>query len=93
MLQEMDDAMMDYYGNTLEKAMEEISKYTDQMDHLNSVMDHYSSIMSIMGKEKDYKSMGTILRGQAQLAEDRLAAAEATFNMLTDQKNDSYKKW
>jgi len=29
----LDKAMMDYYGNTLAAAGEEIAKYTDQMEH------------------------------------------------------------
>jgi hypothetical protein len=32
---------MEYYGNTLAMAGEEIAKYTDRMEHQTSVLDHY----------------------------------------------------
>jgi hypothetical protein len=32
-IQELDKAMMNYYGDTLAMAGEEIAKYTDQMEH------------------------------------------------------------
>ena len=33
--------MTEYYGNTLDMAIEDIAKYADQMDHLVSLLDHY----------------------------------------------------
>lgn len=53
-LKALDDAMMNYYGDTLAAAGEEIAKYTDQMEHQNSVLDHYKNIMDIMGKSNDF---------------------------------------
>ena len=64
-LQELKETMQDYYGNVMSKALEEISLYTDQMDHLNSVLDHYSNILDIIGKQKDYKTKGSLLNAQA----------------------------
>jgi hypothetical protein len=62
--------MKEYYGNTLDKANEEISKYTDRMEHQTAVLEHYQSVMEIMGKSTDYKKMGTILKGQSQTLKD-----------------------
>jgi hypothetical protein len=61
---------MEYYGNTLDMAAEEIAKYTDRMDHQTSVLEHYSSLLSIMGKENDYKTMGKVLEGKAKVIGD-----------------------
>ena len=80
-LQEIDDAMMNYYSDTLDKASEELAKYTDQMEHLSGVLEHYNSLMTLMGKEKDYKTMGIILDGQLKVAEDKLAVSESTYKM------------
>jgi hypothetical protein len=62
--------MMEYYGNTLDMAVEEIAKYTDRMDHQTAVLDHYSSLLEIMGKSNDYKTMGKVLEGKAKTLSD-----------------------
>jgi hypothetical protein len=71
--------MLEYYGNTLSMAGEEIAKYTDRMDHLNSVLDHYQSLLSTIGKETDYKSMGVVLQGIADGLENSKKVAEAEY--------------
>ena len=87
-LQELDKSMMEYYGNTLDMAAEEIAKYTDRMDHQTAVLDHYSSLLEIMGKSNDYKSMGKVLEGKAKALEDQAAVAKETVEMYKDQAAD-----
>jgi hypothetical protein len=53
--------MMNYYGDTLAAAGEELAKYTSRMDHSAAVLDHYNNILNIQGKQKDYKTMGVVL--------------------------------
>ena len=89
-LQDLDDAMMNYYADTLAAAGEEIAKYTDQMEHQSSVLDHYKSIMEIMGKSNDYKKMGKILEGQASLAKDQAQVAKQTMEMYKDEADKKY---
>jgi hypothetical protein len=72
---------MEYYGNTLDAANEELSKYTDKMEHLTSVLDHYSSIMDLLGKKQDYATMGSILEGQAHTVRNELEVAQRTYEM------------
>ena len=93
MITQMDDAMMNYYGDTLNMAMEEIDKYTDQMEHLNGVLDHYSNILSIMGKEQDYEAMGVLLDGQAKTAQNTMEAAKAVFDFAKAEKDAAYERW
>lgn len=78
---ELDRQMMEYYGNTLDAANEELSKYTDKMEHLTSVLDHYSSIMDLLGKKQDYATMGSILEGQAHTVRNELEVAQRTYEM------------
>ena len=78
---ELDRQMMEYYGNTLDAANEELSKYTDKMEHLTSVLDHYSSIMDLLGKKQDYATMGSILEGQAHTIRNELEVAQRTYEM------------
>jgi hypothetical protein len=80
---DMDDAMLDYYGDTLAAAGEEIGKYTDKMDHLNTVLDHYTSLVKLMGKEKDYKVMHTMLTTAADLAKQRVDVSAAEYEMYS----------
>jgi hypothetical protein len=53
--------MLEYYGNTLKMAGEEIDKYTERMEHQTSILEHYGNMMEILGKEMDYGTMGEIL--------------------------------
>jgi hypothetical protein len=57
--------MLEYYGNTIDLANDELSKYTDHMEHLTSVLDHYCSIITLLGKDKDYDKVLSVLNGTA----------------------------
>ena len=70
-IQELDAAMMTYYGDTLVAAGEELARYTDLIDEQNSVLEHYLNLMDLMGKSTNYKEMGVILEGQAEIAENQ----------------------
>ena len=61
--------MMNYYGDTLAAAGEEIARYTSLMEDWAGVLDHYLSLAELLGKSTDYKYMGKILKSQAQVAE------------------------
>ena len=78
-LMDLDNEMQEYYGNTLSMAQEEIGKYTDKMDHLGGVLDHYQSMLSIIGKETDYKSMGIVLQGIADNMANQVKVAEEEY--------------
>ena len=76
---EMDDAMVHYYGDTLEAAMDELSVYTDMIEHSNTVLDHYTNILEVLGKSTDYKKMGAILKGQASVAKNQADVSAAWY--------------
>mgnify|MGYP003622429764 CR=1 FL=1 len=44
--------MLEYYGNTIDLANDELSKYTDHMEHLTSVLDHYRSVFPLFVRFK-----------------------------------------
>jgi hypothetical protein len=62
-LTSLDEQMMSYYSDTVSMASEELTKYTDRMEHHVTVLDHFNNLLSIMGKETDYKSLGVVLAG------------------------------
>lgn len=85
-LQELDKQMKEYYGDTLDKAAEELAKYTDRMNHLTSVLDHYKSILELTGKGQDYAAMDKILQGQAKTLKNNYDVAKSNYEMLLKQK-------
>ena len=89
-LNDLDKSMMEYYGNTLAMAGEEIAKYTDRMEHQTSVLDHYQSLMETMGKSTDYKTMGKVLEGKAKTIGDQVAVAKETMKMYQDEADERY---
>ena len=90
-LKDYDDQMREYYGNTLDMAMEEIGKYVSQMEHLASVVEHLNSVLELTGESKDYKKMDTLLQASAKLAKDKYAASKASYEMLKEQREDLEK--
>jgi hypothetical protein len=42
--------MLHYYEDTLSAATEELSDYTDHMEHLTGVFDHYLNLMNLLGR-------------------------------------------
>ena len=81
---ELDKAMMHYYGDTLDAASEELSTFTDHMEHLTSIFDHYISLMEILGKQKNYDAMGNFLGSKANTIRDRLDVAKEYYKMLKE---------
>lgn len=88
-IQELDKTMMNYYGETLAAAGEELGKYTALLDHNAEVLEHYSSIAALMGKENDYKYMAEILKGQSAVAENAYSVSKANYEMLQQQEAES----
>ena len=87
-LLELDKAMMEYYGETLAMAQEELAKYTNRMQQQTEVLQHYGNMMEILGKQLDYNSMGVILQGQVDTIENEMNVAEAAYNMYKQQAEE-----
>lgn len=85
-LNELDKEMMHYYEDTLDAASEELSKYTDHMEHLTSVLGHYKNLIELINGEHDYESIGKILDGQAKTLKNELDVLTANYKMLLTEK-------
>ena len=93
-IQELDDAMMNYYEETLAAGQEELDKYTSKMEHQTAVLEHYMSIMEILGKQQDYESLGVILEAQAKSIGNEAKVAKENYEMLqaqADAKKAAYE--
>jgi hypothetical protein len=74
--------MISYYGDTLAKAAEELSQFTDMMDHHNDVLDHYMSLMEIMGKSKDFERLKLLAQTQVDIAANSAEVSKANYEAL-----------
>jgi hypothetical protein len=81
--------MLHYYEDTLSMATDELADHTDHLEHLNGVFDHYLNLMDILGKQKDYESIGDFLLGKADNIRDRLGIAQDYYDMLVEQKRQA----
>ena len=86
-LQDLDKEMLEYYGNTIDLANDELSKYTDHMEHLTSVLDHYRSIITLLGKDKDYDKVLSVLNGTAQTKKNNFDASKQWYESLKHERD------
>ena len=92
-IHELDKAMLHYYGDTLKAASEELSVYTDHMEHLTSVLGHYKDMVKLVNGEFDYVRVGTILRGQADSLRGEMDVLNSNYEMLLREKNEIYESY
>lgn len=86
-LQDLDKEMLEYYGNTIDLANDELSKYTDHMEHLTSVLDHYRSIITLLGKNKDYDKVLSVLNGTAQTKKNNFDTSKQWYESLKRERD------
>lgn len=86
-LQDLDKEMLEYYGNTIDLANDELSKYTDHMEHLTNVLDHYRSIITLLGKDKDYDKVLSVLNGTAQTKKNNFDAFKQWYESLKRERD------
>lgn len=65
-----DKTMMEYYGNTLEKAKEELSQFTDQIDFSIEKIQHFQKVQELSGQGNDYSTTLKFLKAQREATED-----------------------
>ena len=88
-LKDLDDQMMEYYGNTLDLANEELSKYTTHMENLTSALEHYSSIITLLGKDKDYRRVLEVLNGVADTKKNNFEVSKDWYEVLKGEKEEA----
>lgn len=86
-LQDLDKEMLEYYGNTIDLANDELSKYTNHMEHLTSVLDHYRSIITLLGKDKDYDKVLSVLNGTAQTKKNNFDVSKQWYESLKRERD------
>lgn len=92
-LWELDDTMCHYYEETLQKGEEELDKYMSRMEDVSSVLEHYKNISELLGKEKNYEWMGTILEGQSSAKLNEMDSARRQFEAAETQYEHMQEKF
>ena len=87
-LVELDKQMIEYYSNTLDSAQNELGKFTSQLEHQASILEHYKSVISLIGKENNFKMINSILQGQYDVASNQLEVQMKYLKALQRQKKE-----
>lgn len=88
----LDKEMIKYYEETLDKASEELSSFTDQLDQCTSILDHFKNMLGLIGRENDLESLGKILDGQLKTTQNTLEVQKNNYEMLLKQKESLEEK-
>lgn len=81
-MDELDKQMQELYGETIEAAMDELSKYTEQLEHSTSVLEHYKNVIELMGKSNDYEMIGKVLEGQTKTAKNQMEVSKQWYQTM-----------
>jgi hypothetical protein len=66
-------------------AGEALQKYTTKLEKHTQTLGHYKDLLSLIGDEKNYEAMGTIIAGQIEVLDDSLTASTKSFKMYDDE--------
>lgn len=91
-LNELDKTMKEYYGNTLEAAAQELSKYTDHLDALSEATEHLKKISELMGHDTA-KELKPFYDAQVKQSENSLKVSTAHYNELVKRNQVIKDKW
>lgn len=91
-LHDLNKEMVDYYKEALASAQEELSNFTSQMEHQTSVLEHYQNMLSLIGKENDFKMVGTLLESQLKTNQNLLEVQQQNYESLLKQKEELESK-
>lgn len=91
-LNELDKTMKEYYGNTLEAAAQELSKYTDHLDALSEATEHLKKISELMGHDTA-KELKSFYDAQVKQSENSLKVSTAHYNELVKRNQVIKDKW
>lgn len=91
-LNELDKTMKEYYGNTLEAAAQELSKYTDHLDALSEATEHLKKISELMGHDTA-EELKSFYNAQVKQSENSLKVSTAHYNELVKRNQAIRDKW
>ena len=92
-LHEMDQEMLEYYGDSLSMAREEFDKYAQFFEVNATKLEHYKNMLSLIGREMDNVAIGEVLSASLTVAKKDLQANKAYYESMTKEYNALYERW
>ena len=90
-LEELKQAIMNFYGEQLSKAAEEIDKYTSKMESATSVLDHYQTLLGLIN-ESSGESMRAVVEAQVATSKNIFEASKNEYAFYKDQADGARAK-
>ena len=84
-------SIKDAYGNTLEKAKQEMEKFTAVLDHSHSVMEQYIQLQQLMGLGADYSGLKKMYEVQYKSSVESTKAAKEYLDTVKASKDEIMK--
>ena len=87
-LKSLDDEMMNYYGNTIDLAKQELDGYTTQLEHATKKLQHFQKVQSLSGQGKNYDTELKLIDAQMKTTKNSFDVAKQWYdNRLQDVKD------
>ena len=87
-LKSLDDEMMNYYGNTIDLAKQELDGYTTQLEHATKKLQHFQKVQSLSGQGKNYDTELKLINAQMKTTKNSFDVAKQWYdNRLQDVKD------
>ena len=87
-LEELKQTVMNFYGEQLSKATEEIDKYTSKMESAISVLDHYQTLLGLIN-ESSGESMRTVVNAQTEASRNIFEASKNEYAFYKEQADNA----
>ena len=90
-LEQLKESVMNLYEESLSKASEEISKYTNKMEAAASTLEHYRTILGLLGE--DYSdNMRAVVQGTETTAKDIFLASQSEYYFYKSRADEARQK-
>lgn len=92
-IEELREQMSQLYGNTIDLAKEEISKYTDQIDHMVSQAESLVELQGLMGKGDSAQAVLGLYETQYKASEANLQQSRTWMDQMRSQRDQIQKQY
>ena len=84
-IDELNEAMLNLYTETYDKALENIDKYIAKLETVNSLTEHYQNLLGLLGLGKNYDFVNEILNAQKTGAKNKFEVSQGLYNTASDE--------
>ena len=92
-IQSLDEEMLEYYSDALSRGQQKFEKYSKLFEAASSELEHYEKMLSLIGEQKNYNKIDTVLQGQYDVAQNAVAADKAYYETLQYEYTALHDRW